>query len=191
MQARLLTREVLPFALAVAALVGGALLLDGLLHLLDLVWLGRYLGIPGTFIVLASFGYSLRKRGLTRAGQPVALLRRHERLAWFGSLLILVHAGVHFNALLGWLAVAAMLVNVISGLTGKFLLERARRRLAAARERLQQHGVSAPASEELLYWDSLTFDMVKRWREIHFPITLAFGVLALAHIVAVLLFWSW
>lgn len=191
MQARLLTREVLPFALAVAALVGGALLLDGLLHLLDLVWLGRYLGIPGTFIVLASFGYSLRKRGLSRAGQPVALLRRHERLAWFGSLLILVHAGVHFNALLGWLAVAAMLVNVISGLTGKFLLERARRRLAAARERLQQHGVSAPASEELLYWDSLTFDMVKRWREIHFPITLAFGVLALAHIVAVLLFWSW
>ena len=36
-------------------------------------------------------------------------------LAWLGSLLVLVHAGVHFNAILGWLAVGAMLINVGSG----------------------------------------------------------------------------
>ena len=44
---------------------------------------------------------------------------------------------------------------------------------------------------ERSYWDSLTFDAVKQWRAVHFPITLAFGVLAVAHIVAVLLFWDW
>jgi hypothetical protein len=32
---------------------------------------------------------------------------------------------------------------------------------------------------------------VKHWRLILFPITLAFGVLALAHVVAVFLFWGW
>jgi hypothetical protein len=42
-----------------------------------------------------------------------------------------------------------------------------------------------------LYWDSLTFDAVKQWRVVHFPITLAFAVLAIAHIVAILLFWGW
>lgn len=191
MRAQLLTREVLPFSLWMAALIGGTLLLDAVLHLLDLVWLGRYLGIPGTLIVLASFGYSLRKRKLIRSGQPVVLLRRHERLAWLGSLLILVHAGIHFNAILGWLAVAAMLVNVVSGLIGKFLLERSRHRLEATRAQLRQQGVTRTTEEELLYWDSLTFDAVRRWRAIHFPITLAFGVLALAHIVAVFLFWNW
>jgi hypothetical protein len=32
-------------------------------------------------------------------------MRLHERMAWPGSLLILVHAGIHFNAVLAWLAV--------------------------------------------------------------------------------------
>mgnify|MGYP006139879027 CR=1 FL=1 len=42
-----------------------------------------------------------------------------------------------------------------------------------------------------LYWDSLTFDAVRQWRVVHLPITLAFAVLATAHIVAIFLFWGW
>jgi hypothetical protein len=190
-KASLLRRDVIPFALAFAALALTALVLDALLHWFDLVWVGRYLGIPGTLLILSSFGYSMHKRKLIRRGRPVQLLRWHERLAWLGSLLVLVHAGVHFNAILGWLAVWAMLVNVGSGLTGKFLLARARKRLEDARLSLRDQGVSAAALEDRLYWDSLTFDVVKQWRQVHFPITLAFGVLALAHIVAIFLFWGW
>ena len=190
-KASLLRRDVIPFALAFAALALTALVLDALLHWFDLVWVGRYLGIPGTLLILSSFGYSMHKRKLIRRGRPVQLLRWHERLAWLGSLFVLVHAGVHFNAILGWLAVWAMLVNVGSGLTGKFLLARARKRLEDARLSLRDQGVSAAALEDRLYWDSLTFDVVKQWRQVHFPITLAFGVLALAHIVAIFLFWGW
>lgn len=190
-KASLLRRDVIPFALAFAALALTALVLDALLHWFDLVWVGRYLGIPGTLLILSSFGYSMHKRKLIRRGRPVQLLRWHERLAWLGSLFVLVHAGVHFNAILGWLAVWAMLVNVGSGLTGKFLLARARKRLEDARLSLRDQGVSATVLEDRLYWDSLTFDVVKQWRQVHFPITLAFGVLALAHIVAIFLFWGW
>ena len=64
-------------------------------------------------------------------------------------------------------------------------------RLEEARLSLRDQGVSAAALEDRLYWDSLTFDVVKQWRQVHFPITLAFGVLALAHIVAIFLFWGW
>jgi hypothetical protein len=46
--------------------------------------------------------YSLRKRKLIRSGQPVMLL---------------VHAGIHFNSILAWLATVAMIINVVSGLT--------------------------------------------------------------------------
>ncbi|ALT76697.1 hypothetical protein [Paucibacter sp. KCTC 42545] len=191
MQARLLSREVLPFFLSLLALGALALLCDAALHLLNAVWIGRWLGIPGTLLILASLAYSLRKRKVIRWGQPAKLLRWHEFMAWAGSLLVLVHAGIHFNAILAWLAVWAMLINVASGLSGKYLLERARRRLEAARQQMRVEGLNAEQLAERSYWDSLTFDAVKQWRAVHFPITLAFAVLALAHIVAVFLFWGW
>jgi hypothetical protein len=191
MQARLLRREVLPFVLYLGLLIVAAAVIDALLHLRDIVWVGRYLGIPGILLILGSFGYSLRKRKLIASGRPGQWLRWHELMAWTGSLLVLVHAGIHFNAILGWLAVGAMVINVGSGLTGKFLIDRSRRRLEEARTRMRQQGLPAQELEERTYWDSLTFDAVKQWRAVHFPITLAFGVLALAHIVAVFLFWGW
>jgi hypothetical protein len=187
----LLAREVLPFLLALAALAAAALLIDALLHLLDAVWIGRYLGIPGTLLIIGSLAYSLRKRKLIRKGSPATLLRLHERMAWAGSLLILVHAGIHFNAILAWLAVWAMLINIGSGLTGKFLLQRARRRLEATRQRLQKKGLAAGEVEDRMYWDTMTFDAVKDWRVVHYPITLAFAVLATAHILSIFLFWGW
>jgi hypothetical protein len=191
MRANLITRQVLPSLLAFSALVAGALLIDAALHLLNAVWIGRYLGIPGTLLIILSFGYSLRKRKLISTGHPAQLLRWHERMAWLGSLLVLVHAGIHFNAILGWLAVAAMLVNVGSGLTGKFLLDRSRKKLEEAKQRMHQQGITPEALDNKMYWDSLTFDVVKQWRAVHFPITLAFVVLALAHIIAIALFWGW
>jgi hypothetical protein len=191
MGARLLRRQVLPFLLVFSALVVTALLFDALLHALNVGQFNRYLGIPGTLLILGSFGYSLRKRKLIRSGNPAKWLRLHERMAWLGSLLVLVHAGVHFNAILSWLAVGAMLINVASGLTGKFLVERSRRQLNEERRELSQQGICAEELEERLFWDSVTFAIVNRWRAVHFPIALAFAVLALAHIVSILLFWGW
>jgi hypothetical protein len=191
LKAHLFRREVLPFVGSLVLLAMSALALDGVLHVLDLRWIGRWLGIPGVLLIMASTAYSLRKRKLIQRGHPARLLRWHEWLAWIGSLLVLVHAGVHFNAILGWLAVAAMLINVASGLTGKFLLDRARHRMELARERMRSRGVPEEELDDQLYWDSLTFDAVKQWRVVHFPITLAFTVLALAHIVAIFMFWGW
>ena len=187
----LLSREVLPFYASLVVLAMLSLAFDALLHIFDLVWIGRYLGIPGALLIIFSFGYSLRKRQLIRYGTTVRWLRLHERLAWAGSLLILVHAGIHFNAILGWLAVWAMLVNIGSGLTGKYLLERARKRLETERQLLRDEGLTDAQREERLYLDSLTFDVVKQWRCVHFPITLAFAVLAVAHIISIFIFWGW
>jgi hypothetical protein len=189
--ASLISREVLPFAASLLALAAAALLVDAALHVFDQVWVGRWLGIPGVALILASLNYSLRKRKIVTRGNPVTLLRRHEVMAWVGSLLVLVHAGIHFNAVLAWLALLAMLINVASGLTGKYLLARARTRLIDARARLAAQGLDAAAIEERLHRDSLTMDLVRKWRVVHVPITLAFAVLATAHLVATALFWDW
>jgi hypothetical protein len=185
----LLLREVLPFGLAMLGLVGAALACDAALHLAGLVWIGRWLGIPGLALILASVGYSVRKR--MRGGAGPGALRRHEWQAWAGSLLVLVHAGVDFEAILAWLAILAMMVNVASGLTGKFLLARARQRLEANRAGMRAQGLTPEALEQRLYWDSMTFDAIRQWRAVHVPITMAFGALALGHIVSTILFWTW
>jgi hypothetical protein len=191
MKARLLSREVLPFLLALAMLAAAALCLDAVLHALDAERVGRYLGMAGTLLILGSFVYSLRKRKLIESGPPALLLKWHERMAWAGSLLVLVHAGIHVRAVLAWLALSAMLINVASGLTGKFLLRRSRYRLEAARQTLRDSGLSAAELEDRLYWDSLTFDIVRKWRIVHLPITRVFAVLALAHIAAEVMYGGW
>ncbi|MBY0465808.1 MAG: hypothetical protein K2W33_12785, partial [Burkholderiales bacterium] len=54
--------HILPFTLLVGLLAVATLAGDYLLHRLNLVWVGRYLGIPGTLLIIGSLIYSLRKR---------------------------------------------------------------------------------------------------------------------------------
>ena len=191
MQASLVNKQILPFVAMFGALIGGAVLIDALLHQFDLVWVGRYLGIPGTLLILSSFLYSMRKRQLIAFGSPKTLLALHETLTWLGALMILVHAGVHVYAILPWLALIAMLVNVISGMTGKYLLDRSRRHLAARKASYEQTGMSEIEIERAIFWDAATLDVMKQWRVVHLPITLAFAVLGIAHILSIFLFWQW
>ena len=104
LKARLFSREVLPFYLALGALAVVTVLCDALLHYFNLVWIGRYLGIPGTLLIIASLFYSLRKRKMIASGNVKSWLRMHEVGTWLGSLMVLLHAGIHFNAILPWLA---------------------------------------------------------------------------------------
>lgn len=187
----LLVREILPFVLMFGTLMVALVFGDWVLHKLKLIWIGRWLGIPGTLLIVGSLAYSLRKRKLVSAGNPRALLAWHEALAWTGSLMVLIHAGVHFEAVLPWLATIAMVVNIASGLVGKFLLDRARRHLAEARAAHQMRGMTREELEQALFLDAVTTSLMARWRSVHFPIAAAFAVLALGHIVAVLMFWSW
>jgi hypothetical protein len=84
-----------------------------------------------------------------------------------------------------------MLVNVLSGLTGRMLLGRARARIAERGEALGKAGRTPDEVERELFWDAIAIDAMKQWRAVHFPITTAFVVLALAHIASILLLWNW
>lgn len=191
MKPSLLRHEVLPLLLLFVGLVAATLLLDAGLHYLQLRWIGRYLGIPGVLLIVVSMIYSLRKRKLIAIGQPARLLKMHKFLAWLGSVLVLLHAGVHFNSILPWLAVAAMLVNVISGLTGSFLISRARTFVESRRTSLVAQGLDAADIESRLFWDATTLDLLKGWRVVHMPIALAFAALALGHILSIFVLWGW
>ncbi len=187
----LISKEVIPFLKMFCALILATAITAALLHYFDLVWVGRWLGIPGVLLILLSFFYSLRKRKKISFGKPKILLIMHETLTWVGALMILVHAGIHFYTILPWLALFAMLINVISGMTGMYLLDRSRRFLAEKKESYSQQGLSEEEIEKKLFWDATTFDLMKKWRTVHLPITLAFAVLGLSHILSIFLFWEW
>ncbi|MCF8211680.1 MAG: hypothetical protein K9K38_20110 [Rhodoferax sp.] len=183
--------HILPFGVLLGLLATATLSGDYLLHRLNLVWVGRYLGILGTLLIVFSLYYSLRKRKLVRAGNPKFLLKLHEYLAWLGSLMVLIHAGVHFNAILPWLATVAMGVNVVSGLVGKILLQRAKAHVQNQRELFQLRGMSRPEVEQAVFWDSVALQSMNQWRKVHIPIFIIFSILALGHIISVFLFWGW
>jgi len=191
MERSLIRKEVIPFVMLFGALILATIITDTVLHLFNLVWVGRWLGIPGTILILLSFFYSMRKRKMISFGKPRTLLILHETLTWLGALLIMVHAGIHIYTILPWLALLAMLVNVISGMTGKFLLDRSRRYLAVKKGAYLQQGLPEEAIEKKLFWDATTLDLMKKWRAVHLPITLAFAVLGITHILSIFLFWEW
>ena len=189
--ASLWRKHILPFTLLVTLLGVATVIGDYLLHRLDLVWVGRYLGIPGTLLIIGSLTYSLRKRKVIATGNVKSWLNMHEIGTWLGSWMVLLHAGIHFNAILPWLATIAMGVNVISGMVGKMLLARSREHVQAQREHYQLRGLSKAEVEQAVFWESVTFDAMAKWRKVHIPIFIVFAVLAIGHIVSIFLFWGW
>jgi len=184
MHQSLLTRQVLPAILGYLGLIAATIICDFVLHKAGLAAIGLYLGPIGTGLIALSFFYSLRKRKLITFGQPKRLLELHESLTWVGSLFVLVHSGIHVNAWIPWLALAAMLIVVASGFTGQVLLRRANEAIKARRGR-------AAVGEDTTVLDAVTVDFMKRWRVVHMPLNAVFLVLLCAHVVGVLLLRHW
>lgn len=191
MKSSLWREHILPFTLLLGLLAGATLAGDYLLHRLNLIWVGRYMGIPGTLLIIGSLYYSLRKRKWVSAGNTTSLLTMHEFGTWLGSLMVLIHAGIHFNSILPWLATVAMGVNVISGMVGKMLLSQSRQHVQGERERFQLRGLSKTETEQAVYWDAVALGAMTQWRRVHIPIFIVFAVLALGHIFSIFLFWGW
>ncbi len=184
-------RKILPFVIIYVALIASAASIHFYMHNSGLKWMLRYLGIAGTGLIIFSFVYSLRKRKVINFGKAKTLLQVHELLAWTGSLLILLHAGFEFDAVIPRMAVFAMLIVVASGLTGKYLLKQARESIKEKRIELKAKNLSDEEIEKELFALSLIADKMQMWRSVHIPLTVIFAVFALLHIITILLFWIW
>jgi hypothetical protein len=183
--------KIVPSIILFISLLVLTVLIDYLLHLSGFVWVGRYLGIVGTLIIISSFIYSLRKRKIIQISTPKQLLQNHELFGWSGALMILVHGGIHFNAIIPWLALFAMVIVVASGLTGKYLLKEAKESLKDKQIELKSRNLSPNEIEKELFYSSLLVDTMQKWRKVHMPLTMIFAALALLHIIITLLLWSW
>jgi len=184
-------KKLLPFTLIFITMIMTAVFVHIFLQNAGYKWLLRYLGIAGTLLIIFSFVYSLRKRKVINFGRTKRLLQFHELMAWTGSLLILIHAGFDFDAVIPRMAVFAMLVVVASGITGKYLLKQAKENLKERRAELIAKNLSPDEIEKELFALSLIAEKMQMWRTVHIPLTLIFAAFALLHIITILLFWRW
>jgi len=184
----IILKDVIPFILWFSIMIFSAIILDFVLHYFDIVFIGRYLGYLGTFTVLISFLYSLKKRKLISYGTPKGLLDFHEYLALSGSIMILVHAGIHIHSILPWLAVLVLIINVASGLVGKYILQQSNQTMKNRKAKLKNSGLTDEEISKAIFWDAVAIDNMKKWRKIHLPITYFLGLFSLIHIISILLF---
>lgn len=187
MKSTIFIQYVVPFFQWFFLLILCAIATDYFLHRNNIEYIGYYLGYFGTFLILISFVYSLRKRKIINTGSPKSLLTIHEYLSWFGAVLILIHAGIHFNALLPWLAIFMLLITVASGLIGKFILKKANETYKIKLAELIKNGTSKEIADQQLFFDSICVHMMKKWKSVHIPITILLGVLSIMHIVSVIM----
>jgi hypothetical protein len=186
-----LIQRTLPLSISYLLLIVAAIALDYILHAANLVWIGRYLGIAGTLSLILSFGYSARKNKLIQNGAMKVFLKLHCHAGWLGTLMILVHSGIHFNALLPWSATALMMVVTGSGHIGQHLLKKVK---AEVKMKMKQLGLEADVDENIdqqRYWDTMTLKALEKWRSIHMPMVSILIALSLAHILTILYFWNW
>jgi len=188
MKNSIILKDVFPFIIWFSTMIFTTIVLDLILHFFNIVFIGRYLGYLGTFTILISFLYSLKKRKLISFGVPKVLLDYHEYLALAGSIMILVHAGIHIHSILPWLAVFILIINVASGLVGKYIIKQANQTIRTRKGLLKDSGFSDEEISKEVFWDTITMDAMKKWRTIHLPITYLLGLFSLIHIISVILF---
>ena len=149
---------------------------------------GHLTGWLGLAVIGLVFVYSYKKRKRRKPGWPRGWFWVHILAGIAGPLIILVHSGAHFHALVPVLAMLAMGFVVLSGVTGQASHYLAVRRLNDTRRDMQQQGLSAEDIDTHLHLMAAREEAFRAWQYIHAPLTVAFLALALMHIAGALYF---
>lgn len=149
---------------------------------------GHVAGWIGLAIIMLVFVYSLKKRYGLKLGTPRVWLHVHITAGIIGPVLILVHSGAHFHALVPVLAMSAMAIVVISGIAGQAIHMLALRTLSQQRRRFIEEGLAHDVLDERLDELASQEELFRWWRAVHAPITITFVVLVALHVFGALYF---
>lgn len=178
---------------AMAAAIGGALAFEALLSLDKVTPFGhtRYghiVGWAGLAVTLLVFVYPIRKRAAHSRRWPRGWFRVHMVAGVLGPLLIFVHSGAHYHALVPILAMGSMVIVVVSGIVGQLVHAVSLRALNDERRQLQHQGWSEPDIDARLHRMASQEEAFRLWQAIHAPMTLLFLAFTILHVVGALFF---
>ncbi len=112
----------------------------------------------------------------------------HQVAGIFGPMLILIHAGWHFHALVPALTLIAMGIVVVSGVIGVAVHRKALALLNSTRKGLVSQGLSQEDIEDRLFDLVPGEETFRVWQIIHVPMVMLFLALVASHILGALYF---
>lgn len=141
---------------------------------------GINLAFAGVAVSILSLAYMLRKYRVVTFGRLRYWIDAHVFIGTAGLFLIIMHASYQFIAQVpGW-ATWAMIVIGISGLFGYHIY------LTSARSLLDEVGVLVEYDD--IIFSTMTSTAFRFWHDIHFIVSLAAIVLAVAHVASIFVF---
>jgi hypothetical protein len=149
---------------------------------------GHIVGWVGLAVILTVFVYSIKKHHARKTGWPKGWFLVHQVAGIVGPLLIVIHAGSYFHALVPILALLAMGIVTVSGVIGVAVHRKVIRLLNTRREELLAQGVSHQDVEEKLFDLASDEETFRIWQIIHVPMVMIFLVLVITHIFGALYF---
>jgi hypothetical protein len=149
---------------------------------------GHVVGWIGLAAIFSVFVYSVKKRFGRKAGWPKAWFMVHQVAGILGPLLILIHAGSHFHALVPVLTLIVMVIVVVSGVIGVAVHRKALSLLNSTRKELVSLGLSQADIEDRLYGLVSGEETFRVWQIIHVPMVMLFLTLLVSHILGALYF---
>jgi len=185
---RLTTIVVLMVAAVTAALLAEAFLSIGSPSPFAHTRKGHLMGWIGLGIILLVFVYPIKKRLSRNHRWPRGWFQVHMVAGVIGPLLILLHSGTHVHALVPLLALAAMIVVVVSGIVGQGVHYLALRTLNDRRRELHEEGLGSDEIDMRLHRMAAQEEAFRLWQSIHAPMTLMFLVLTAMHVIGALYF---
>jgi hypothetical protein len=113
---------------------------------------GTALGIAGSLLLLVPLAYSAAKRLFTMRGPRLrTFLTVHIYASLAGAILALLHTGHKFDNPVGILLSLMLLVVIVSGFTGRYLLQQCSQQLSEKRAAREQFEAALPrVSRELM-----------------------------------------
>ena len=196
MKAGLMTGARTRLIAVVAATIGAvvtALAFEALLSLDQVTPFGhtRYghaVGWAGLAVTVLVFGYPLIKRLRPSHRWPRGWFRVHMIAGVLGPLLIFLHSGAHYHAIVPILAMLSMVVVVLSGIIGQLVHASSLRALNDQRRELQHQGLSDGEIDAHVHAMASQEEAFRLWQAIHAPMTLMFLVFTLLHVAGALFF---
>ena len=149
---------------------------------------GHIVGWIGLALILLAFIYPLKKRYRRKAGWPRGWFWVHQGAGVVGPVLIFIHAGPHFHALVPMLALLAMAIVVVSGVLGLAVHRKALHLLNENRKELLSLGLSHEDVEDQLYDLASSEETFRIWQIIHAPMVIIFLALVATHVMGALYF---
>ena len=150
--------------------------------------MAHIVGWVGFGMIALTFVYPIKRRLHPNEVWPKVWFDVHQALGIAGPLLILVHSGVHYHALVPVLALIAMILVVFSGITGQAIHYLAFQTLNKQRHELADQGLSEEMVKTRLHELAMQEESLRWWRCFHGPLTFTFVVLTLLHIGGALYF---